>query len=113
MVTSPKLSTSILSMPFGPRELFTVSAIMRAAIMLVCWASLPLERLEPSFNTRTGIPDAGDDKSNNLLMRLNEKQHYNINFSLRCTQLNMLQGTIPFSIGPAEKEICRLYSYNC
>jgi hypothetical protein len=31
--------------------------------MFVCWASFPLERLEPSFNIRTGTPPvAGDDK---------------------------------------------------
>jgi hypothetical protein len=63
MVTSPKLSTSILSIPFGPRALFTLSATILAAIMFVCWASFPLERLEPSFNIRTGTPPvAGDDK---------------------------------------------------
>jgi hypothetical protein len=52
-------------MPFGPRELLTVSATIFAAIMFVCWASFPLERLEPSFNTKTGTPPAcpAPDKS--------------------------------------------------
>jgi hypothetical protein len=45
-------------MPLGPKELLTVSATILAAIMLVCCASFPLERLEPSFNTRTGTPPA-------------------------------------------------------
>jgi hypothetical protein len=56
-------------MPFGPNALFTVSATIFAAIMLVCCASLPLLLLEPSFSTKTGTPPAcaDDDKSNNLL----------------------------------------------
>jgi hypothetical protein len=49
-------------MPLGPNELLTDSATTFAAIMFVCWASFPLERFEPSFNTRTGTPPACDDK---------------------------------------------------
>lgn len=56
MVTSPKLSTSILSMPFGPSALLTVSATMRAASMLACWASRPLLLLAPSRKMSTGVP---------------------------------------------------------
>jgi hypothetical protein len=58
IVTSPKLSTSILSMPFGPRELFTLSATIFAAIMFVRCASFPLDRFDPSFNIKTGTPPA-------------------------------------------------------
>jgi hypothetical protein len=50
--------------------------------MLVCWASFPLLRLEPSFNTKTGTPpDGTDDKLITSLMRQQEKRLYNINFS--------------------------------
>ena len=56
IVTSPKLSTSILSMPLGPRALFTDSATILAAIMFACCASLPLERDAPSLSMRTGVP---------------------------------------------------------
>ena len=56
MVTSPSESTSILSMPRGPTELLTISAISFAAWMLFLWASLPLDWLLPSFRMRTGVP---------------------------------------------------------
>jgi hypothetical protein len=57
-------------MPLGPRALFTTSATTFAASMLLFCASFPLERFEPSFNTKTGTPpvDWDDDKSNNLLI---------------------------------------------
>jgi hypothetical protein len=51
-------------MPFGPRELFTASATIRAAIMFACCASLPLERDEPSFKIRTGIPEISEANFN-------------------------------------------------
>src|SRR5271156_6704427 len=56
MVTSPIESTSILSMPRGPIEVLTISAISFAAWMLFLWASLPLDWLLPSLRMRTGVP---------------------------------------------------------
>jgi len=47
-----------LSMPRGPKVLFNTSPIMRAAIMLFLWASLPLLLLVPSLRIRTGCPEA-------------------------------------------------------
>ena len=41
IVTSPKESTSILSIPLGPRLVRTISAIILAAAMLFFWACLP------------------------------------------------------------------------
>jgi hypothetical protein len=54
MVTSPRLSTSILSMPLGPRLVRTISDITLAASMLFLRASLPLVSVAPSFSIRTG-----------------------------------------------------------
>jgi hypothetical protein len=61
---SPKLSTSILSIPFGPRALFTDSATICAAMMLACWASCPLDRDAPSRSMRTGVPANPEDNLN-------------------------------------------------
>ncbi len=55
MTTSPMESTSILSIPLGPRALLTASAIALAAMMLLYWASLPLSRLVPSFSISMGV----------------------------------------------------------
>jgi len=57
IVISPKLSISILSIPLGPRVVFSTSPITRAAIMLFFCASLPLLRVVPSFRIRTGCPE--------------------------------------------------------
>jgi hypothetical protein len=43
-------------MPFGPKVLFTASAITLAAMMFACWASFPLYLEEPSFKIKTGTP---------------------------------------------------------
>ena len=55
IVTSPRESTSILSIPFGPRLVFTISEIILAAAMLFLWASRPLVSLAPSLSKTTGI----------------------------------------------------------
>src|SRR5437773_664019 len=47
IVTSPRESTSILSMPFGPRVDLTASATARAAAMLLNTAPLPFSRSVP------------------------------------------------------------------
>src|ERR1035441_489240 len=57
IVMSPRLSISILSMPRGPKVVFSTSPITRAAIMLFLWASLPLLRVVPSLRMRTGCPE--------------------------------------------------------
>ncbi|OPX58776.1 MAG: hypothetical protein A4E30_01431 [Methanomassiliicoccales archaeon PtaB.Bin215] len=54
MTTSPMESTSILSIPRGPRVLLTASAMALAAMMLLYWASLPFSRLEPSLSISIG-----------------------------------------------------------
>src|SRR5581483_10423911 len=54
MTTSPMLSTSILSMPFGPRVERTASATAFAARMLLLWALRPLVRVVPSFMMMIG-----------------------------------------------------------
>src|SRR5208283_2357640 len=56
IVTSPSESTSILSMPRGPTEVLTISAISLAAAILFRCASLPFDWLLPSFRMRTGVP---------------------------------------------------------
>ncbi len=56
MTTSPRLSTSILSMPRGPRVDLTASATAFAAAMLLNCAPLPLSLLVPSLSTRMGVP---------------------------------------------------------
>ncbi len=55
MVTSPIESTSILSMPLGPREDFTIPAMILAALMLFLRASFPLVSEAPSFRIMTGL----------------------------------------------------------
>ncbi len=54
IVMSPKLSTIILSMPFGPSVVRTVSATSLAARMLFFWAFLPLVRCVPSGMIKIG-----------------------------------------------------------
>ncbi len=54
IVTSPSESTSILSIPLGPRLLWTTSAMIFAAAMLFFWASRPLLSVAPSFSKITG-----------------------------------------------------------
>ncbi len=60
ITTSPKLSTSILSIPFGPKVDFTASPITFAASMLDLLASLPLTLCVPSLRIITGVPDKVD-----------------------------------------------------
>ena len=57
IVTSPSESTSILSIPFGPRVVLTASATALAAAILFLWASFPCFLSEPSFKIRIGTPD--------------------------------------------------------
>ena len=54
IVTSPKPSTNILSIPLGPSEVLTNCATSVAANMLFFCASLPFVSLEPSFKIKTG-----------------------------------------------------------
>ena len=56
IVTSPKPSTSILSIPRGPNDVLTNCATSVAANMLFFCASFPLVSLEPSFKIKTGWP---------------------------------------------------------
>src|ERR1051325_6378160 len=56
IVVSPIVLTSILSMPRGPRQVFTVSATSLAVLILFFCASLPLLSLVPSRKINTGIP---------------------------------------------------------
>src|SRR5947208_3799622 len=56
IVTSPRESTSILSMPFGPRVDLTASATARAAAMLLYTAPFPFSRSVPSFKIMIGWP---------------------------------------------------------
>ena len=55
IVTSPKESTNILSIPRGPKLVWTISATILAAAILFFWASLPLVSEPPSFSSTTGI----------------------------------------------------------
>ena len=54
MTTSPMLSTSILSIPFGPRVERTESATALAAAMLLLCAERPLVRSVPSLRMKIG-----------------------------------------------------------
>ena len=54
MTTSPMESTSILSMPLGPRVERTASATALAAAMLLDWAVRPRVRCVPSFKMKMG-----------------------------------------------------------
>src|SRR5688572_6151060 len=56
MTTSPRLSTSILSMPLGPRVDRTASATAFAAAMLLNCAPLPRSRRVPSLRTKICVP---------------------------------------------------------
>src|SRR2546422_10381783 len=62
---SPMPATSILSIPLGPMVDRTISATILAAIMLLLWASLPLDREVPSLRIRMGVSDI----SNQILIR--------------------------------------------
>ena len=63
MVTSPSESTSILSMPRGPRELLTISEISFAAWMLFRSASLPFDSAVPSLRMMYwGLPDISNSR---------------------------------------------------
>src|SRR5437867_10962310 len=62
---SPMPATSILSIPLGPMVDRTISATILAAIMLLLWASLPLDREFPSLRIKTGFSDI----SNQMLSR--------------------------------------------
>ena len=55
MVTSPSESTSILSIPLGPRLVCTISAMIFDAAMLFFWASRPLVSEPPSLRRTTGM----------------------------------------------------------
>src|SRR6059036_1023730 len=59
MTTSPRLSTSILYIPRGPKVERTASATAFAAAMLLNCAPLPRSRRVPSFRTNIGVPAAG------------------------------------------------------
>jgi hypothetical protein len=50
-------------MPRGPIVERTVSARTLAAMMLLLWASLPLEREVPSFKMKIGISDVLESHS--------------------------------------------------
>ena len=54
IVTSPRPSTNILSIPLGPNDVFTNCATNVAANMLFFCASFPFVSLEPSFKIKTG-----------------------------------------------------------
>ena len=54
IVTSPKESTSILSIPLGPKLECTISAIIFAAAILFFCASRPLFSVDPSLSKTTG-----------------------------------------------------------
>ena len=54
ITTSPIESTSILSIPFGPRVDLTASLMAFAAMMLFPCAPRPLSLFVPSFNTIIG-----------------------------------------------------------
>ena len=56
IVTSPIESTSILSMPFGPKVVRTLSATALAAIIFLLCASLPVFRSVPSGRINIGCP---------------------------------------------------------
>ncbi len=56
MVTSPILSMSILSMPFGPRVDLTAAATAFAAAILLFWASSPRFLVVPSLRIIMGCP---------------------------------------------------------
>ena len=56
IVTSPRPSTNILSIPLGPNDVFTNCATNVAANMLFFCASFPFVSLEPSFKIKTGCP---------------------------------------------------------
>src|SRR4030042_115151 len=56
MTTSPRVSTSILSMPLGPSVVLTASATALAAAMVDLWASLPLLLNVPPGSIRMGCP---------------------------------------------------------
>jgi hypothetical protein len=55
-VASPMLSTSILSIPLGPKVVLIESATALAAAMFLLCASFPVSRLLPSFNMIIGMP---------------------------------------------------------
>ena len=61
MTTSPMVSTSILSMPFGPRVVLTAPATAFAAAMFMLWASRPRVREPPSLRIRIGCPPSCAD----------------------------------------------------
>ena len=54
IITSPIESTSILSIPFGPRVVRTASATAFAAAILLLWAVRPRLRVVPSFSMKIG-----------------------------------------------------------
>jgi hypothetical protein len=54
IVTSPNVSTNILSMPLGPRLVFTICVTSLAAVILFCCASLSFVSVLPSFNNKMG-----------------------------------------------------------
>ncbi|MBA7516264.1 hypothetical protein ES705_08310 [subsurface metagenome] len=56
IVTSPKESTSILSIPLGPSVVLTASATALAAAILFFWASFPCFLSVPSFKIIIGTP---------------------------------------------------------
>src|SRR5207248_9124331 len=71
---SPMPATSILSIPLGPMVDRTISATILAAIMLLLWASLPLDREVPSLRIKTGVSDI----SNQILSRADVLPKINI-----------------------------------
>src|SRR3989440_3426271 len=71
---SPMPATNILSIPLGPIVDRTISATILAAIMLLLWASLPLDREVPSLRIKTGVSDI----SNQILSRADVLPKINI-----------------------------------
>ena len=63
ITTSPIVSTSILSMPFGPSVVLTAFATAFAAAMLLPCASRPRVREDPSLRMKIGCPVSCCDKS--------------------------------------------------
>src|SRR5579885_1837794 len=60
MVTSPRVSTSILSIPLGPRLVRTSSETSFAAWILFLCASFPFVCVDPSFRRMIGVCCVGN-----------------------------------------------------
>jgi hypothetical protein len=77
-------------MPFGPKELRTLSDTTLAAVMFPCKASFPRDLFEPSFKTMIGIPPAcvgNDDKS---VISFNSEQQQNVPSNISFSRQGMI-----------------------